>query len=72
MNPFVAFQALLKKPKVQIGTVTAVSGTTVTVTLPDGGVLSVRGSATVGSKVFVRDGVIEGPAPSLSTYSIEV
>ena len=34
--------------------------------------VSVRGEATMGQKVFIRDGVIEGPAPSLTTVLIEI
>ena len=45
---------------------TAVDGDTATITLPGGGVLQARGQATVGQRVFVRDGVIEGEAPALT------
>ena len=38
----------------------------VTVTLPGGGVIHARGQATLGQRVFIRDGVIEGPAPALT------
>ena len=37
-----------------------------TVTLPGGGVIQARGTATVGQRVFVCNGAIEGPAPALT------
>lgn len=43
-----------------------------TVQLPDGSIVAVRGAATVGEHVFIRDGLIEGPAPSLSAVLIEI
>jgi hypothetical protein len=45
---------------------TAVAGQLCTVQLPGGGVLQARGDAAVGDRVFVRDGLIEGPAPALT------
>ena len=37
-----------------------------------GGTLRARGDAALGDVVFVRDGVIEGPAPSLTLVTIDV
>jgi hypothetical protein len=71
-NPFKAFQDLVAGPARQVGTVSAVSGTKVTVTLPGGGVLQVIGEAAVSDRVFVRGGVIEGPAPTQTLVQIEV
>lgn len=34
--------------------------------------LRARGDAALGDVVFVRDGVIEGPAPSLTLVTIDV
>lgn len=72
MNAFAIFQSLLKRPRLLIGSVASVSGGTATITLLDGSTVQARGTATVGSKVFVRDGVIEGPAPNLTDYNIDV
>ena len=36
------------------------------------GTLRARGDAALGDVVFVRDGVIEGPAPSLTLVTIDV
>lgn len=42
------------------------------VELPDGSHISVRGSGDLNSFVFVRDGLIEGPAPSFVATLIEI
>ena len=65
-NPYRAFLDLMPQRPLQVGTVTAVDGDVATVTLPGDGVLQARGQATVGQRVFVRDGVIEGEAPTLT------
>lgn len=71
-NLFAQFAALIPQAPLQSGTVSAVSGGIIAVTLPGGGTLSARGAATVGQEVFVRDGVIEGVAPSLPSVLIEI
>lgn len=71
-NLYKRLRALFPGARLQVGTVTVVDGSKVTVELPDGATMTVRGSATVGSKVYVRDGAIDGPAPSLTTVEIEI
>lgn len=71
-NLYKQFLDLIPDPALQIGTVTEVSNNIATVALPGGGTLQARGSASVGQSVFVRDGVIEGQAPSLTVSIIEV
>lgn len=71
-NPYKALRALLPDPPLQVGTVTAVDDGTATIALPGGGSVQGRGAATVGQHVFVRDGVIEGEAPALTTVLIDV
>lgn len=71
-NPYKLLKNLLPDPPLLIGTVASVSGGTATISLPGGGTVQGRGSATVGQQVFVRDGVIEGEAPSLSVELIDV
>ena len=56
----------------QVGTVSAVDAGVATVTLPGGGTLQARGEAALGQRVFVRDGLIEGPAPELTYVEGEV
>ena len=43
-----------------------------TVQPPGGATIRARGQAAVADVVFVRDGVIEGPAPSLTLVTIDV
>jgi hypothetical protein len=71
-NIYKAFMALVPKAPLLVGTVSTVSAGGCTVTLPTGAVIAARGDATVGQAVFVRDGVIEGEAPSLTVIDIEI
>jgi len=64
-NLFQQFKELLAPGRVQIGTVVAYADGVATVELPGGGLIRARGQATVGAKVFVQDGVVQGPAPDL-------
>ena len=72
-NPFAVLKRLLAGGPLQVGTVTLVDDSgAVTVQLPGGSNVLVRGQATAGDTVFFRDGVIEGPAPALPFGTIEV
>lgn len=71
-NPFKVLQELVARPGALVGVVTAVSNGQVTVELPDGGLIMARGDATVGQVVYVRDGAVEGTAPSLPIVTIDV
>lgn len=74
-NLYQQFRALLPDPPLQVGTVIEAAGDVVPVQLPGGGLVKARGdpsSTTVGQHVFVRDGVIEGPAPNLTLEVIEI
>lgn len=71
MNLFTQLKKLLPEPKLDVVTVAAThSDGTITVTYPGGAQSRVRGSGTVGGKVFVRSGVVEGDAPNLTSVSI--
>lgn len=63
---------LLPARPLQVGTVLSISDGTATIELPGGGILQARGEATAGQRVFVRDGVIEVPAPNLPIEIIEI
>lgn len=65
-NIYRQFLDLLPKRPLEVGDVTAINAGLATITLPGGGVMQARGQATMGQRVFVRDGVIEGPAPALT------
>lgn len=72
-NLFTRLRKVLEVDKpVVSGTVLFVDGGVATVELPGGGRLAARGEATVGSRVYVRDGAIEGEAPNLPTGVIEI
>lgn len=71
-NPYTRFLALLPPKTQMVGTVSDVDGSLAIVTLDGGGQLQARGQVTVGDRVFVRDGLIEGEAPALTYISAEV
>lgn len=71
-NLYRALMAVLPQRPLQVGTVTSIDGGVATVTLPGGGTLQARGDAAPGSRVFVRDGAIEGPAPALPLITVEI
>ena len=74
-NLFRQFLDLIPDPALQVGTVSARDGELVLITLPGGGTLKAWGAdatLAVGQNVFVRNGVVEGPAPALPVEVIEV
>lgn len=71
-NPYKSLLALMPNPPLLVGDVDSYADGVAIVTLPGGGTVSARGSTAVGARVFVRDGVIEGPAPELTLLTIEV
>ena len=71
-NPYARLLALLPRTPLLVGDVIAVSAGIARVELPGGGLITALGQATVGDRVFVRDGAIEGPAPNLTYISAEV
>lgn len=71
-NPYKALLALLPDAPLLVGDVTAVDSGVATIEVPGGGVMQARGDVLVGDRVFFRDGVIEGPAPTLTVELIEV
>jgi hypothetical protein len=71
-NLYKQFRDLIPEPPLLVGTVTSLQTGYAVITLPDGSEVNARGSAVIGNKVFVRDGVIEGTAPNLSVVVIEI
>ncbi len=71
-NLLAEFKSLLPDAPLLAGEVLAIAGNVATIELPDGATLTARGTATIGQRVFVRDGAIEGLAPSLTTVLIEI
>lgn len=74
MNLFKRFMELIPgADSLLVGTVTATTGTSTTLTALGGGVVVVRGGGVaIGQKAFYQAGAIVGPAPDLPTYEIEV
>lgn len=72
-NIYRALLDLLPQQPLQVGDVIAINAdATRTVQLPGGGEIRARGDAGLGDRVFVRDGLIEGPAPALTVLMIDV
>ena len=71
-NLYEQFRQLIPDPLLLAGTVVGVGSGVATAALPGGGLIRARGSAAIGQKVFVRDDVIEGSAPSLTLEIIEI
>lgn len=72
MNLYKVLRSFVPDSPLQIGTILSSSNQSVTVQLPGGGVIEVRGAGAVNDKVFVRNGRIEGPAPSLTQVTIDI
>lgn len=71
-NAFAQWRELFAPGPLQAGEVTAYASGVATITLPGGGMLRALGEATVGQKVYLRDGSIVGPAPDLPVDSGEI
>ena len=71
-NVYEQFRQLLPDAPLQVGTVIEVGAGVLSVQLPGGGMTRVRGSAAIGERVFVRDGVLEAVAPNLALEIIEI
>lgn len=69
-NLYRKFKALIPDAPLLVGTVVATMP--LRVELPDGTQIPARGEATLGERVFVRDGAVEGPAPTLPVELIEI
>lgn len=72
LNLYGQLLGLLPQRILQVGTVLSISNGVAVIELPGGGRATARGAATVGGKVFFRDGTIEASAPNLTVALIEV
>jgi hypothetical protein len=72
LNPFKRLLGLLPQRPLQVGDVMSTSGGVATIQLPGGATAQARGDAAPGTRVFFRDGAIEGTAPSLPVEFIDV
>ena len=71
-NHWSRFRQLLPGRPTRIAEVVATHGQTTTVELLTGHQIRVRGSASVGDHVYIRDGQIISPAPDLPGHQIQV
>lgn len=72
LNPYKQLLKLLPGQPVDVGEVAAVADDGVLVELLNGSLVHVRGEATVGDHVYIKDGAIEGPAPDLVGHEVEI
>lgn len=71
-NLYRQFAKLFAADPLLVGEVLATDTIGCTIELPDGSLVKARGTASVGDKVFVRSGAIEGPAPDVAVVEIEI
>ena len=71
-NLWKRLKQLLPEAPLLVGVVDSVDAYGALVLLPDGSLTAVRGAALVGDSVFIRAGLIEGPAPALTAVLIDV
>lgn len=71
-NPYKRLLALAPGAPVNVGRVLALRDDGVELELADGSRATARGTASVDQWVYVRGGMIEGPAPDLLGTVIEV
>lgn len=71
-NPYARLIGLIPKDRLQVGTIVSVGDGQAKIELLDGLAIVARGSGTVGDQVYVRSGLIEGSAPALPIFEIEV
>lgn len=71
-NPYNRLTRLIAGPPTDVGEVLSVTADGVIIGLIGGAQIRAKGEATVGDVVYVRAGVIEGPAPALTGIEIEV
>jgi hypothetical protein len=71
-NLFREFLDLIPEPPLQVGKALSSANGVVVIELPGGSRIQARGQASVGQNVFVRNGLVEGPAPNLPIELIDV
>lgn len=72
INAYKLLRDLMPEAPLMVGVVASISNGVAVITVPGGGTMQARGETTVSATVFFRDGVIEGPAPSLAVEIITI
>lgn len=70
-NLYRMFKDLLPEEPLLVGDIVSVQEGGKYIQLPTGGLILARGIGNLGERVFVRGGVIEGPAPIFTVEEIE-
>ena len=71
-NLFKRFKQIFPDAPELVGDVISADGDVLTVRLLGGGLVRARGAGEVGARVFVRDGAVQGQAPSLPLVEVEI
>lgn len=71
-NLFTEFKKLVPDSPLLVGTIDSIADGIAVIELPDGSIFNARGFGAVDDMVFVRNGLIEGPAPALTVVEILV
>jgi hypothetical protein len=71
-NAYAKLLDLLPKQPLLVGTLVSTYDDVSILTLIDGGVVTVRGTGTVGQNYYVRNGLIESQAPNLTASEIVI
>lgn len=71
-NLYTQLLDLLPGSPLEVGEVISSADGMTRVELPGGGQVVVRGTATAGTQVFIKDGAIQGAAPALAVVLFEV
>jgi hypothetical protein len=71
-NIYKQFLRLIPTDPLQVGDVQSITDGEAVIVLPGGGTIRARGQADVGDRVWVRAGLIEGPAPVLPVEIFEI
>lgn len=69
-NVWKQFQSLIDKEVMQVATITATDGTNSTVELLSGDPLRVRGTGSVGNKVYIKGGEIIQAAGEMEQFDM--
>ena len=71
-NSYSKLMYLLPSQPLLVGTLVSTTNDTSILTLLDGGVITARGTGTVGANYYVRNGFIESDAPNLTQVEIVI
>lgn len=71
-NLYTRLLGLFPKDRLLVGNILSVDTGQAVVKLHDGSMMTARGQGSIGDTVYIRGGIIEGTAPDLPLFEIEV